>query len=152
MTSIFETAYVPRLVLDDIVTPGTPPTAGRKYFYGKADGNIYYLTSDNVEHVLDTGTSGAPSDATYITQTPNSTLTNEQALSTLATGILKNTTTTGVLSIATAADLPSVLTTKGDISTFSTVPIRLGAGANNTVFVADSAQTTGNKWTSALTG
>jgi hypothetical protein len=46
------------------------------------------------------GGGGAPVDATYITQTPDATLTNEQALSALATGILKSTTTTGVLSIA----------------------------------------------------
>ena len=44
--------------------------------------------------------SGAPSDATYITQTPSAGLSAEQALSVLATGIVKNTTTTGVLSIA----------------------------------------------------
>jgi hypothetical protein len=44
--------------------------------------------------------SGAPTDATYITQTPDATLSAEQALSALATGIVKNTTTTGVLSIA----------------------------------------------------
>lgn len=48
------------------------------------------------------GGGGAPIDATYITQTPNSTLTNEQSLSTLSTGLLKNTTSTGVLTIATA--------------------------------------------------
>jgi len=64
------------------------------------------------EHVLtkDTGTgnaifkaapaTGAPVGATYIVQTPDATLTNEQALSALATGLLKNTTATGVLSIA----------------------------------------------------
>lgn len=46
------------------------------------------------------GVAGAPTDATYIVQVPNGTLTNEQALSALATGIVKNTTTTGVLSIA----------------------------------------------------
>jgi hypothetical protein len=46
-----------------------------------------------------TGT-GAPTDATYLTQTSNSTLTNEQAMSALSTGIVKNTTTTGVQSIA----------------------------------------------------
>lgn len=40
----------------------------------------------------------APDDATYITQTPNATLTNEQALSALATGVLLSTTTTGVVS------------------------------------------------------
>jgi len=43
--------------------------------------------------------SSAPTDATYITQTPNATLTNEQALSLLGTGALINTTGTGVLSI-----------------------------------------------------
>jgi len=46
--------------------------------------------------------SAAPSNATYIVQTANGTLSNEQALGALATGIVKNTTTTGVLSIATA--------------------------------------------------
>lgn len=61
-----------------------------------------------------TTATGAPIGATYITQTPNAALTSEQALSALATGLLKNTTTTGVLSVASAgadyltwADLPS---------------------------------------------
>lgn len=48
------------------------------------------------------GGGGAPTDATYITQTANGSLSNEQALSALATGIVMNTTSTGVLSIATA--------------------------------------------------
>lgn len=43
---------------------------------------------------------GAPVGATYIVQTADGTLTNEQALGALATGIVKNTTTSGVLSIA----------------------------------------------------
>jgi hypothetical protein len=42
---------------------------------------------------------GAPTTATYITQTPDATLSAEQALSSLSTGLLKNTTGTGVLSI-----------------------------------------------------
>ncbi len=46
--------------------------------------------------------SGAPTTATYITQTADATLSNEQALSTLATGLLKVTTATGVLSTASA--------------------------------------------------
>lgn len=51
--------------------------------------------------VLATGGSGsfAPNSATYITQTPNGTLTNEQALSALSTGILRSTTGTGVIDI-----------------------------------------------------
>ena len=49
------------------------------------------------------GGGGAPTSATYITQTPDATLTNEQALSALATGIVVNTTATGVLTIYTGA-------------------------------------------------
>lgn len=48
------------------------------------------------------GSAPAPLDATYIVQTPSATLTNEQALSALATGMLKVTAGTGVLSTATA--------------------------------------------------
>lgn len=48
------------------------------------------------------GGSGAPADATYITQTTNSSLSAEQALASLGTGLVKNTTATGVLSIAVA--------------------------------------------------
>ncbi len=50
---------------------------------------------------------GAPTNATYITQTPTAGLSAEQPLSQLGTGLLKNTTGTGVLGIATADDLPT---------------------------------------------
>lgn len=40
----------------------------------------------------------------------------------------------------------SPLTTKGDVFTFDTGNARLPIGANDTVFVADSAAATGNKW------
>lgn len=49
----------------------------------------------------------APATATYITQTSDGTLSAEQALADLSTGILKVTTGTGVLSTATGADLPA---------------------------------------------
>lgn len=45
------------------------------------------------------GGGGAPTNATYITQTPNATLSNEQALSLLGTGLMFSTTGTGVVSI-----------------------------------------------------
>lgn len=51
--------------------------------------------------VLSSGAAG-PTTATYLTQTADSTLTAEQALGALATGLLKSTTTTGVVSIAVA--------------------------------------------------
>lgn len=50
--------------------------------------------------------SGAPTDATYITQTANGTLSAEQALGALATGYLKATTTTGVVA-SQAVPIPS---------------------------------------------
>jgi hypothetical protein len=65
------------------------------------------------------GGGGAPTDAAYITQTPNGTLSAEQALSALATGILKSTTATGVVSIAVDADFPSTLTRDAEIDTFA---------------------------------
>jgi hypothetical protein len=52
------------------------------------------------------GSGGAPANATYITQTADGTLTNEQALSALSTGIMKVTTATGVVS-SLADPLPS---------------------------------------------
>ena len=67
------------------------------------------------------GGGGAPTNATYITQTSNGTLTNEQALASLATGILKNTTSTGVLSIAVGADLPSHTHVLADVTDAGTI-------------------------------
>lgn len=57
--------------------------------------------TSNVQTQLD---NKAPKSAKYIVQTADATLTAEQALGALATGILKNTTTTGVLSIAVQGD------------------------------------------------
>ena len=71
-------------------------------------------TPDGTKFVRDDGVlaspaggGGAPTTATYITQTADAGLSGEQALSALATGILKSTTATGVLSIAVGADLPA---------------------------------------------
>jgi len=52
--------------------------------------------------------------------------------------------TTGVLSLS--APVASLLTTKGDLLTYSTTQARLPIGANATVFMADNTATTGNKW------
>lgn len=58
---------------------------------------------DNISDCVGGGPGGgAPTNATFITQTANATLTAEQALASLATGVLKSTTGTGVVSIASA--------------------------------------------------
>ena len=54
--------------------------------------------------------SGAPTGATYITQTADGTLSAEQALSLLATGLMQVTTTTGVISsVTTSAGIYSLI-------------------------------------------
>lgn len=114
------------------------------------------------------GTPGAPANATYIVQTPDGTLSNEQALSVLATGFMKSTTGTGVVSTiadplpianggtgqttATAAfNALDPLTTKGDLIVHDgTNSVRQAIGANGTVWTADSAQTNGGKYAGSL--
>lgn len=72
-------------------------------------------------------TGGAPVGATYITQTADGTLTNEQALGALGTGLVKNTTVSGVLSIYAGATCTNQFLRSLDAS---------GAGTCNTVDVA----------------
>jgi hypothetical protein len=82
------------------IASGTIATA--RLGSGTADATTY-LRGDQTWATPEGGEGGgAPTDATYIVQTANGSLSNEQALGALATGILKNTTTTGVLSIAAA--------------------------------------------------
>lgn len=80
------------------------------------------------------GGAGAPTDATYITQTANSSLTNEQSMGALSTGIVKNTTTTGVQSIAVAGtdyEVPLTFST-GLTRTTNTITVNIG-GSNTQV-------------------
>lgn len=44
-----------------------------------------------------------------------------------------------------------IVTTKGDVLSFSSVPARLGVGANDTTLMADSAEATGLKWNTVAT-
>ena len=88
------------------------------------------------------GGGGAPTDATYITQTPNATLTNEQALSLLATGLMKVTTTTGLISTAvqdTDYYGPSSSIPFSEIT--GTVPIDQGGSGQTTQQAAINALT-----------
>ena len=71
------------------------------------------------------GSTGAPTDATYITQTPDTTLTAEQALSALSTGIMRVATTTGVItSLTDSAGIASNVSdeTGTGVMAFATAP------------------------------
>jgi len=51
-----------------------------------------------------------------------------------------------------AGDSGLSVTTKGDLQTFSTVPVRLPVGSNGQALLADSAETTGLRWGSGPSG
>lgn len=105
----------------DFYAPGTPHTLTINNLGSNCDiylqnttivpsipatgGGIVYTSGDDLFYsgkarTVNLSATADAITATYITQTPNSFLANEQALSALSTGILKNTTTTGVLSTA----------------------------------------------------
>lgn len=75
------------------------------------------------------GASGAPTDATYITQTTNGSLSAEQALSALSTGIMRVATTTGVItSLTDSAGIASNISdeTGTGVLVFGTAPTLTG--------------------------
>lgn len=71
--------------------------------YGLRDnaGTMQFKDSGGAWTNITAASSGAPIDATYITQTANATLSAEQALSALSTGIMRVATTTGVITSLT---------------------------------------------------
>lgn len=98
------------------------------------------------------GGSGAPADATYIVQTPSASLSNEQALSSLATGYMKVTTGTGVVS-SQAVPIPVADGGTG-ASTLTANNVILGNGTSAPSFVAPGTSgnvltSNGTTWTSA---
>jgi len=100
------------------VISGTMATA--RLGSGVAD-NTTFLSGDQTWATPASG--GAPTTATYITQTADGTLSNEQALSSLSTGYMKVTTGTGVVS-SQATPIP-----QADLGT--------GSGGAGTKFLAD---------------
>lgn len=78
--------------------------------------SIYNLLSVEDAAAALVAVTAAPSDAQYVVGTANGTLSAEQSLGALTTGILKNTVSgsTGTLSTAVAADLPLISTLTAD--------------------------------------
>ena len=84
----------------------------------------------------------APASATFITQTPSSSLSNEQALSSLATGLMQVTTTTGVVSsVTTSAGVSALISdeTGTGFLVFSGSPALTGSPTAPTQTLGDSS-------------
>lgn len=94
--------------------------------------DVVQLVSDgaNWQTVITADSSNAPAAATYITQTPNSMLANEQALSALSSGIMHSATATGVV------------TTVSDSATAGTLLQSGGAGVTPSYTTATYPTTT----------
>lgn len=101
------------------------------------------------------GGSSAPANATYIVQTANASLSNEQALGALASGYMKVTTTTGVVS-SQATPIPSTDGGTGNAFTKFTGPATSEKtftlpNASATIHTTDQTITVGNGGTGATT-
>ena len=122
----------PWAMADTAVT--NPPGVGL-YDEGVRQGQVQRLdcvgasiacTKSAITGTLTISGTGAPTDATYITQTANGTLSAEQALSTLASGIMRVATTTGAItSLTTSADIAANLSdeTGTGLLVFATNPV-----------------------------
>lgn len=86
----------------------------------------------------------APSTAKYIVQQADATLSAEQALGALATGILKNATTTGVLSIAAAGTDYLAPSTAITVTTISATAITCTTVTASGLITANAGLTLGD--------
>lgn len=111
----------------DAIAPASPATGDLIYFDGShwvkvargTNGQTLQSTSTSIAWADAVGAA----DATYITQTHSGSLSNEQALADLSTGLLKVTTATGVLSTAASVTdyiAPGAITGAGLGLTMST--------------------------------
>lgn len=91
---------------------------------------------------------GAPTTATFITQTPNASLSAEQPLSALASALLLNTTTTGVLTAYTGSTCTNeVVTALNALGVATCDPVTLTTMVTGTLPVAN-----GGSGAATLTG
>lgn len=111
-----------------------------------AKGRVIGLSSVAITGAPPSGAAGGDLAGTY----PNPTVPH---LSSSVVGLRKGAGTGNLDTAAVAADLPSLLTTKGDIQGFSTVPVRVPIGSvNGLIPVQDSTQAAGWSWQSGQTG
>ena len=129
----FDLGYID---INDVTAPSSPSAGYLRFYADSADGQLKCKNSSGTSCLSSGG--GAPTSATYITQTADGTLSNEQALSSLSTGLVKVTTGTGVLSTASAST-DYVPNPGGD-----GIVVRNGSSANNRTITAGQGITVTN--------
>lgn len=107
--------------------------------YGFRDNaGVMEVKNDGGSWVPFTTSGSAPSTATYITQTPNGSLSAEQPLSALASALLLNTTATGVLTAYTgSACTNEVVTALSALGVATCDPVTLTTMVTGTLPVAN---------------
>lgn len=140
------------IVFSELAAAPQNPGSNLIKMYAKDDGagttKVYTLDSAGTETNLLNSSTGAPIGATFITQTSNSSLTAEQALSSLNTGLMQVTTTTGVISsVTTSAGISGLLSdeTGSGALVFGTAPtfatnITVGAAGSDGLITIYSEQ------------
>lgn len=128
---------------NSISLPGTC-TVGDEYMdTDAATGQRLYLCESTNTWALQGA--GAPSDATYITQTAHANLSAEQALGSLGTGCMASTTTTGVVATRTITGTANEITvTNGDCSATPTLslPATIDLGGKTSFEIPNAAAPT----------
>jgi len=120
--------------------------------------SIYNLKSVEDAAAALVEVAAAPSDAQYIVGTANGTLSAEQSLGALTTGLLKNTVSgsTGTLSTAVAADLPLISTLTADATPDSAADYVLtydaSAGVHKKVLLSNLPSSGGGGTWGSITG
>lgn len=121
--------------------PAVSPSAqGRIYF---DSGTNTFKVSENAGAYVNLVGSGAPTSATYITQTAHGDLSAEQALSALSTGLMNVATTTGVItSIANVAagqvltsGTPAAWSASPTLTTSLTSPLIIGGTGTTSTLI-----------------
>lgn len=109
------------------------------------DGNVLTVSSGSWVEAAPSGGGGAGTTLSYITKVAEGTLSNEFALGSLATGILRNTTTTGVPVIAVAADFPTLnQSTTGSAATLTTSRALWGQNFDGSAAITGSLTSVGD--------
>lgn len=108
-----------------------------------------FVRTQEISNPPSAGAAGAPTDATYVTQTANATLSAEQALSGLTTGIVKVTNGTGVLSTAVAGDFPTLNQNTSGTAAGLSATLAIASGGTGLTAIGDDAVRVGDGATSA---